>query len=134
MSGFAYAVHDGKAESLPLKRGLEGEAPLRWLHLTTNDERAQAWLGGEAHLPPYIIEALTAEETRPRCDAYGNGAVINLRGLSSAELSAPLPALSAAFSACRSARASTNMSSASACRPTAMPSLCASAWCCRMTA
>jgi zinc transporter len=88
MSGFAYVVEDGKVESPPLKQALGRRAGLVWIHLTTNDERAKLWLGGEAGLSPYIIEALTATETRPRCDAVGAGVVINLRGLSSEELAA----------------------------------------------
>ncbi len=86
MSGFAYVVEGGKVESPPLKEALGRRADLVWIHLTTNDERAQAWLGGEAGLSPYVTEALTAAETRPRCDAVGEGVVINLRGLSSEEL------------------------------------------------
>lgn len=86
MSGFAYIVRGGKVESPPLKRALGVDSDLTWIHLTTNDAHAQAWLGGEAKLSPYIIEALTAAETRPRCDTVGEGAVINLRGLSSEEL------------------------------------------------
>ncbi len=86
MSGFAYVVEDGKVESPPLKQALGRRAGLAWIHLTTNDERAKLWLGGEAGLSPYVIEALTATETRPRCDAVGAGVVINLRGLSSEEL------------------------------------------------
>jgi zinc transporter len=86
MSGFAYVVEDGKVESPPLKQALGRRAGLVWIHLTTNDERAKVWLGGEAGLSPYVIEALTATETRPRCDAVGAGVVINLRGLSSEEL------------------------------------------------
>jgi zinc transporter len=86
MSGFAYVVEDGKVESPPLKQALGRRAGLVWIHLTTNDERAKLWLGGEAGLSPYVIEALTATETRPRCDAVGAGVVINLRGLSSEEL------------------------------------------------
>lgn len=91
MSGFAYVVRGGKAEEVPLKQALGHEADLIWIHLTTNDERAKAWLGGEAELSPYVTEALTAVETRPRCDAVGPGAVINLRGLSSEELAASDP-------------------------------------------
>ncbi|MES2442661.1 MAG: zinc transporter ZntB [Pseudomonadota bacterium] len=87
MSGFAYVVNDGKIESPPLKQALGQPGSLVWIHLTTNDEHAQTWLGGEAGLSPYVIEALTAAETRPRCDPVGDGAVINLRGLSSEELS-----------------------------------------------
>ncbi|RYY33875.1 MAG: zinc transporter ZntB, partial [Sphingomonadales bacterium] len=91
MSGFAYVVRGGAAEEVPLKQALGEKAELTWIHLTTNDERAKAWLGGEAQLSPYVTEALTAVETRPRCDAVGSGAVINLRGLSSEELAASDP-------------------------------------------
>lgn len=90
MSGFAYVVRGGKAVEVPLKQALGTEAELIWIHLSTNDERAKAWLGG-AGLSPYVTEALTAVETRPRCDAVDPGAVINLRGLSSEELAASDP-------------------------------------------
>lgn len=86
MSGFAYRVSNGHVEGVPIKQALAEEAAFRWVHLTTNNEHAQSWLSGEARLSPYIIEALTAAETRPRCDAVGQGAVINLRGLSTEEL------------------------------------------------
>ncbi|MGK6354310.1 CorA family divalent cation transporter [Sphingomonas sp. DT-207] len=86
MSGFAYLVRGGKAEDVPLKAALDQHADLAWTHLTTNDDRATAWLSGAAQLSPYVVEALTAAETRPRCDAVGEGAVINLRGLSSEQL------------------------------------------------
>lgn len=87
MSGFAYVVNKGKAEEIGIKEALEKPGSLVWIHLTTNDERAEAWLGGEAELSPYIVDALTAAETRPRCDPVGKGAVINLRGMSSEEMS-----------------------------------------------
>jgi zinc transporter len=91
MSGFAYLIRQGKAEAVPLRQALGQDAGLAWMHLTTNDERAQLWLGGEAKLDPYVIDALTAAETRPRCDAFGPGAVLNLRGLSSDDLAASDP-------------------------------------------
>ena len=91
MSGFAYVVRGGKADGVPLKQALGCEGELVWTHLMTTDERAHGWLEGEAGLSSYITEALTAAETRPRCDAVGPGAVINLRGLSSAELAASDP-------------------------------------------
>ena len=83
MSGFAYAVQGGKVETPILKDAPGAAGDLVWVHLVTNDERAKLWLGGEAKLTPHVIEALTAAETRPRCDAIGDGALINLRGLSS---------------------------------------------------
>lgn len=91
MSGFAYVVRDGKAEARPMRQALHEHGELIWVHMTANDERAKLWLGGEAKLSPYVIEALTAAETRPRCDEVGAGAVINLRGLSSEDLTASDP-------------------------------------------
>jgi zinc transporter len=92
MSGFAFVVQkDGTVEEPAIKQALDHEGSLVWTHLTTNDEHAKQWLGEEAELSPYVIEALTAAETRPRCDAVGPGAVINLRGLSSEELAASDP-------------------------------------------
>lgn len=91
MSGFAYVVRDGKVEQPNLKEALGHRGGLTWIHLSTNDERAQIWLSGEAGLSPYIIDALTATETRPRSDAVGEGAVINLRGLSDDETSTSDP-------------------------------------------
>lgn len=91
MSGFAYVVNKGKVDSPPLKQALGKPGGLVWIHLTTNDERATAWLSGEARLSPYIVDSLTAAETRPRCDAVGGGAVVNLRGLSSEEMASSDP-------------------------------------------
>lgn len=91
MSGFAYAVKDGKVSQPGIKEALDVPGTLVWIHLITNNDHAKAWLGGEAGLSPYIVEALTAAETRPRCDAVGEGAVINLRGLSSDEMVASDP-------------------------------------------
>jgi len=90
MSGFAYVVRGGKAEELPIKSAVHEQGDLTWIHLTTTDAHAKAWLGG-AGLSAYVTEALTAAETRPRCDEVGPGAVINLRGLSSEELAASDP-------------------------------------------
>lgn len=87
MSGFAYRVRDGRAEEIDLKAAVDAKADLVWIHLTTNNEQAQAWLTDRAQLSEYLVDALTAVETRPRCDAVGDGAVINLRGLSSENLS-----------------------------------------------
>lgn len=85
MSGFAYRVCNRKAERIEIKQALESDADLIWVHLTTNNEHAQAWLTDDAKAPDYIVDALTATETRPRCDALGDGAFLNMRGRSSEE-------------------------------------------------
>ena len=51
----------------------------------------QAWLRQTAGLEPFIIDALTALETRPRCDAVDGGAVLNLRGMTHATMQASDP-------------------------------------------
>jgi zinc transporter len=80
MTGFAYHVRDGDIAKLSLGDALEAEGGLVWIHLSTNNAEAQDWLAKQAQLGDYLIDALTATETRPRCDAVGEGAFINLRG------------------------------------------------------
>ena len=91
MSGFAWVVTDGKVTSPGIKEAIGQRGSLVWIHLTTTDDHAKTWLGGEAGLSPYVTEALTAAETRPRCDPVEDGAVINLRGLSTDEMTASDP-------------------------------------------
>lgn len=91
MSGFAYAVRRGAVARSEIKAALRARGELVWIHLTTNNDHARNWLSGEAALPPFVVEALTAVETRPRCDEVGDGAVINLRGPSADEMVASDP-------------------------------------------
>ena len=86
MSGFAFAVHDGAAQEVPLKSAPARTADLVWVHLCVSDEEARDWLAAEARLPDYAIEGLIAAETRPRCTAMGDGALINLRGMTDEEM------------------------------------------------
>ena len=82
MSGFAYCVQHEQVMKLNPREAVDHQAELVWIHLTESDTEAQAWLIGEAGLPDYIVESLTATETRPRCDQFGDGAFLNLRGRS----------------------------------------------------
>lgn len=90
MSGFGYRVTgtagEVKAEKVAVKETLTCSADLVWIQLNTNAEHAQAWLRDEAKLPEYLVEALTAQETRPRCEAFDHGAFVNLRGRTDEEL------------------------------------------------
>ncbi|MDD1452094.1 zinc transporter ZntB [Sphingomonas sp. H160509] len=86
MSGFAFRIVDGKATRVDVKEALTCTADLVWVHLSTTAEHAQAWLRDEAKLLDYVVDALTATETRPRCEAVGDGAFLNLRGRSKEEL------------------------------------------------
>ncbi|MDN4630220.1 zinc transporter ZntB [Sphingomonas sp. PsM26] len=91
MSGFAYRVAEGKAERLDIAAAMEATGELIWIHLTSNDEQAQSWLGETAGLPDYVVDVLTTTESRPRCDALGEGAFLNLRGRSNEEMTASDP-------------------------------------------
>ena len=87
MSGFGWRINGGKGERVEVRDALDGDAELVWVHLTTTAEHAQAWLRDEAQLQPYVVEALTATETRPRCEQFDRGALINLRGRATEEMS-----------------------------------------------
>ena len=51
-----------------------------WAHFDGREEDTLHWLKEHAGIPESVIYALTATETRPRCEAIGDGALINLRG------------------------------------------------------
>ena len=88
MSGFGYRIRGDKAERVAVKEALVCTADLVWVHLSSNEAEAQAWLRDEAKLSAYVVEALTAMETRPRCEAFDDGALVNLRGRSREALEA----------------------------------------------
>ncbi len=56
-----------------------------WVHLDGNAADTVEWLRAHGGLPLPLIPALTAIETRPRCEAIGDGALVNLRGPSAEE-------------------------------------------------
>ncbi len=91
MSGFAYSIANGHAERVDLHVALDGAPQLLWVHLETTDERAQTWFAQRAELPEYVVDALTASESRPRCEAFDKGAFLNLRGRSEETLTASDP-------------------------------------------
>lgn len=85
-SGFLHALElDGKGGMQSLSpsqaaQALGGAAPT-WVHLDYTHSDARDWLRLETSLEPIVIEALLAEETRPRCAPMGGGLIINLRGV-----------------------------------------------------
>ena len=91
MSGFGYRITGGKATRVEVKEALSCTADFVWVHLNTNEEQAQQWLRSAAKLDDYVVDALTATETRPRCEAFAEGALLNLRGRSSEEMSSGDP-------------------------------------------
>ena len=87
MSSFAFHIAaDGLASEVPIGEALTGDAALTWVHLMTHADEARAWLTDTAGLDDYAVDALTATETRPRCEKVGEGALLNLRGRSKVEI------------------------------------------------
>ena len=66
------------------QRGARGadapDAGFVWAHVIGASEAGRAWLAA-AGLDRHEIEALLAEETRPRCTLHGDIALMNLRGV-----------------------------------------------------
>ncbi len=54
---------------------------LLWVHLNYASEQGQSWLYLHSGLDELIIEALLAEETRPRVTPIGSGLLMALRGV-----------------------------------------------------
>ena len=77
---------DGQGNARPLKEEQISESirseRLAWVHLDVNHPDARLWLERElTYLDPFIVEALLAEETRPRVTQIDDGALIILRGV-----------------------------------------------------
>lgn len=52
-----------------------------WVHLDLTSEHARRWLRERSGLEDIAVEALMAEETRPRAVAQGDGLILTLRGV-----------------------------------------------------
>ena len=82
MRCFGLLVGDG-----PVRRMAKEEAAVYrgpgfvWLHAENGIDKEVELLAGEEDIPEVAASALTATETRPRCDRIGDGALVNLRGL-----------------------------------------------------
>ncbi len=53
----------------------------RWIHLQHQPKDQESWLTRDSKLDRIVIDALLAPETRPRCTAHDDGAILNLRGI-----------------------------------------------------
>ena len=87
MNGFGIRVSGEGAETVPIEAALACDDALVWVHLNSTAEEATAWLRDRAKLDTHVVEALTATETRPRCEEFAAGALVNLRGRAKEELS-----------------------------------------------
>ena len=80
MKEFAAIVEEGQAKTVSSGELLAYTGPgFAWLHVESTQPQLPADMRGVT-LPDIVISALTATETRPRCDAVDHGAILNLRG------------------------------------------------------
>jgi zinc transporter len=84
MNHFAFRRRDdGTAEEIDAKQACSDgweQGGFRWLHLDGREHETFEWLRDHGGLPETVAYALTAVETRPRCEPINEGALINLRG------------------------------------------------------
>ncbi len=90
---FAYEI-TGDGRGIPLENEAISqkikEETLAWVHLDAEHEGAREWLREEvSYLDHIIIDALLAEETRPRILEFEQGAMMILRGVNLNENAAP---------------------------------------------
>ena len=80
----AYAL-DGSGGAKPLDweqvRQWSPKAGVLWVHLDYSDEAARKWLWEESGLDELVVEALLAEETRPRSAVIQDKLLVTLRGV-----------------------------------------------------
>ncbi|NJO38269.1 MAG: zinc transporter ZntB [Rhizobiales bacterium] len=57
-----------------------GEPGFGWIHLRLDGPNTASWLE-QSDLDRFVIDALTAADTRPRCTVHGEGIVLILRGV-----------------------------------------------------
>jgi zinc transporter len=76
-SGGGIKLEDTKTISKSLKSD-----QLAWAHLDAKNPETRIWLENEiSYLDHFVVEALLADETRPRVTEIGDGAIIILRGV-----------------------------------------------------
>jgi len=86
MKAYCFRIADGTVADIALDEALAPCAGLVWVHLPQIDDETTAWLRDQAKLDEYVVDALTALETRPRCAKVDQGAFLTLRGRSREEL------------------------------------------------
>lgn len=82
--GLAAYLLDGNGGARLLDRNelasWSSEQGILWVHLNYTDVEDQRWLAGSS-LDKLVVDALLAEDTRPRTTAIGEGLLVSLRGV-----------------------------------------------------
>ncbi|MBW4961476.1 zinc transporter ZntB [Sulfitobacter sp. CW3] len=65
--------------SVPTDTNLTGPGEYRWWHFDLTDEMLEPWAREQLHEIP--AGSLIQKQTRPRCDLFNGGLILNLRGI-----------------------------------------------------
>lgn len=85
MSARAWLIRDSVATQVDRQvAARECNDGFAWIHLHGGAEDTRVFLNEQA-LDPLVVDALMAQETRPRAEAFANGELLNLRGLDARE-------------------------------------------------
>ena len=71
----------GQALDWPGIEAAAGGGGVLWVHLDRGNAQVRSWLRNESGVDGLVCEALLAQETGPRCDAFGDGRLLVLRGV-----------------------------------------------------
>lgn len=71
----------GRQIDWPAVRSHRPEDGPLWVHLQREAPGSRRWLAEDAGLDEVLVEALLSGESRPRCESYGNGLLVSLRGV-----------------------------------------------------
>lgn len=71
----------GGARRAPVEGGDLPPDAVVWAHLERDSAAARRWLAEDSGVSPLVRQALTAEETRPRCTPLDGGLLLILRGV-----------------------------------------------------
>ncbi len=74
-----FDVSEDGSTTVPDTHTLTGPARYRWWHFDLSDPKLADWC--ETNVPAIPAGALMQPETRPRCDSYEDGLILNLRGI-----------------------------------------------------
>ena len=69
--------------------GLSDDSELTWWHLDALNPDTSGFLASDIGLPLLIVDALLAEDTRPRIQEFDNGLLVILRGVNTNENARP---------------------------------------------
>ncbi len=71
----------GKDLNFDAIKNRKSDHGLLWVHMDYTESAARDWLFNDSEIDPVIVEALTAEETRPRSLVHKEGMLAILRGV-----------------------------------------------------